>query len=309
MLGPLEIIDTFGLRNARVDGSEITSSCPYDANHKRGDRRPSFGIDWQRGLYNCLGCGESGNLVKLAQDILGMSSFEAHNLVYADMTPEDALRLMRGGAVHTGEGAQTARRTPEEAEIDAWCAGDRSYWYARGFNDATIGKWRLGYDPASRRAVVPVYMRGRLLGWTKRTVDDAVSPKWQHSPDLQRNAILFGMDNFSGDEAVLVEAPLSAIMLDQYGVGNAVASFGASLSNEQAVLLRSNYNKVTLFYDPDAAGEKGTENAIAKLADYMEVAVVPKTRDDPAAMTRDECIEALEGGGVLPAWAWKMGRR
>ena len=301
-----DISDLFGLRNVSVRGDELTCSCPFDENHRRGDSRPSFGISLSKGVFCCLGCGESGTLVTLAMKRLGMTHFEAHKAIYKDMTAEDAIRLMGGHRVEVGDKDGIV---PLQSDIDMWARGSRDYWYRRGFNDETIGRWHLGYDRRENRAVVPVYYRKKLVGWSKRAVDDAMKPKWRHSKSMARNRILFGVDNFTGDSCILVEAPLSVIMLDQYGIRNSLASFGASLSDEQAILLRNNYNKILIFYDPDEAGERGTEKAIKKLSPFMEVFVVQPTRDDPAAMSREECYEAIMGKPVIASWAWKIGRR
>lgn len=301
-----DLIDLFGLRNATVRGDELTCSCPFDENHKRGDSRPSFGISLSKGVFSCLACGESGTLITLAMKRLGLSYFEAHRAIYRDMTMEDAIRLMGG---HKEEIGDKDGVVPIQADIDRWSRGDRDYWYGRGFNDETIGKWHLGYDARENRVVVPVYHNRELVGWSKRAVDNVTKPKWRHSKSMKRNRILFGMDNFKEDSCILVEAPLSVIMLDQYGIKNSLASFGASLSDEQAIVLRNNYNKILIFYDPDEAGEKGTMRATKKLSPFMEVFVVQPTRDDPAAMSREECYEAIMRKPVIASWAWKIGRR
>ena len=115
--------------------------------------------------------------------------------------------------------------------------------------------------------------------------------------------MLFGIDNFTGESAILVEAPLSVIMLDQYGISNAIASFGCRLSKEQAKYIRSNYNKLLIWYDPDDAGFKGTMAAIKLLKDFLDVYVIKPTKDDPAAMSYDEVHEALKQ--VYPAWLYE----
>lgn len=302
MLSAIEIIELFGLQNVSTRGDEITCSCPFAANHARGDKRPSFGISVSKGVYNCFSCGESGNLTMLAERTLGMTRVEAMEAVYRDLTPAEALAMMQS------PGYEPSRVTPMEFDISKWSKNKHKYWAKRGFNEETIGKWQLGYDPQENRVVVPIYFKKELVGWTKRALDDVTKPKWSHSNGVPMSKVLFGMDAFSGESAILVEAPLSAIMLDQYGIKGAVASFGASLSDEQAVLLRTNYNNVLIFYDPDEAGARGTEKAIKKLEKFMSVYVVQQTRDDPAAMTKEECLEAISGKPVIASWAWQMNR-
>lgn len=295
-----EIISTFGLRNATVSRDEILCSCPFSQNHPNGDRHPSFRLNSEKGVYICYACGEKGNIVQLAEKVLGMSPFEARSTFSVDLTDDAIDGLMRA------QGVERKTLTPLQMDISGWAANDHPYWHLRGFTDATIGKWKLGYDPVENRVVVPVYFRKELVGWSKRAVDDFTLPKWMHSNDMPKSDILFGMDNFSGDSAVLVEAPLSVVMLDQHGISNAVASFGCKLSDSQARLLRANYNNVLVFYDPDEAGQRGALDAARKLEDFMDVYMAPMTRDDPAAMTLEENLAALED--ALPLWAWEIER-
>lgn len=289
------MVDAFSLRNASLNGDELIASCPFTHNHKRGDARPSFSINVSKGVYHCLGCGESGTVVQLAQSLLGMTYLEAHQRFYGDVTEDDVSRML--GREHE----EPVERTRMDIEVSQWCPSYHEYWAHRGFTRETVGSWNLGYDRTSNRVVVPVTVDGRTVGWSKRAVGDG-QPKWIHCPGMHKSSILFGLDRMSGDSAILVEAPLSAIMLWQHGIANAVASFGASLSDEQAVLLRRSCNSVLVFYDPDDAGRKGTELAIKKLAKFVSVFVVQPTRDDPAAMSREENMAAL--GNIVPSWAW-----
>lgn len=295
-----EIISMFGLRNATVSRDEILCSCPFPENHRNGDRHPSFRLNSEKGLWICYGCGERGNIVQLAQRVLGMSPVEAHGIFDIWLTDDAIDNLVARNA------PDSRHVSPMQADIGRWARTDCEYWHRRGFTDETIGRWQLGYSEEDGRAVVPVYFGGNLVGWSMRATDDVTMPKWRHSPGLPKSEILFGMDRFSGDCAVLVEAPLSVIMLDQYGVSNAVASFGCKLSDRQARLLRGNYNSVLVFYDPDEAGQGGMRDAVAKLEDFMDVYVVPPTRDDPAAMTIDEDLDALRS--AVPAWALGLER-
>lgn len=297
-MSQMEIVSLFGLRNATVSRDEVLCSCPFPENHRNGDSHPSFRINTDKGLWICYGCGERGNIVQLAQRVLGMSPIEAHSVFDAELTDSAIDELV------SRQASSYKPISPLDSDISKWSRNSHPYWKKRGFTDETIGKWRLGYDPQENRVVVPVMFGGKLVGWSMRAVDDETKPKWKHCPGMPKSEILFGMDNFTGDCAVLVEAPLSVIMLDQHGVSNAVASFGCNLSDSQARLIRSSYNHVLVFYDPDDAGQNGAAGAVEKLEDFVDVYVVPPTRDDAAAMTMEENIEALRS--AVPSWALGM---
>lgn len=290
-----ELISLFGLRNARRSGRNLVASCPYSQNHAHGDRNPSFSINVDTGLWICFGCGEKGNLVKLAQDVLNMDKMEAIRTFDIDITPDKVDQLVSDGY------ERPKPMTPLQMDISRWSNAKHEYWHGRGFTDATIGKWHLGYSEDMNRVVVPVYSDGELMGWSARATDDVTQPKWRHSPSMEKSRLLFGKDNFSGDTAIVVEAPLSVIMLDQYGVSNAVATFGCKMSETQARMLRSNYNNILMWYDPDGPGQSGMADAVKLLKDFVDVYVVPPTRDDPAGMSMEEDLLALKSS--VPLWA------
>lgn len=253
---------------------------------------------------NCMSCGYSANLVQMCRDILGLDEREAVGALYRDLTPEDIDRMSAGGR-------RTPRKavSPVQAAQSAWRSQKHPYWRNRGFDDATVGKWGLGYDASCNRVTVPVYMGGQLVGWQKRRVDDALQadePKWRSAPSMNRNLVMFGLDEAvrtGSGTAILVEAPLSAVMLDQQGFHGGVASFGCQLSDEHALTLRRLFDRVIVFYDPDEAGDRGTVGAVNRLSPFMDVLVVPDSRDDPAAQTAEENRAALDS--AVPGWLWE----
>ena len=162
-----QIRDMFDLRNVSISGDEIICSCPFSDNHVHGDRNPSFGISMSKGVAHCFSCGWSGNLVQMARDLLGMTYGQAYEYVYSNITVDDMLQMTNrntGSHFKTFDGGYTGEYMySQEPHI---------YWRERGFNEQTIGKWQLGYDPSSNRVVVPIYQHGTLVGWSKRAVDN-----------------------------------------------------------------------------------------------------------------------------------------
>ena len=292
MLPVKDIVDAFSLKNVTVRGDELTCSCPIPENHRHGDQNPSFGINLLTGACNCFGCHYHGNLFTMAVDILGMTPMEASRLVDGDLGTGEVEQLINGrprGIVNA-----KGRVGDFSSAVSTWAMNRHPYWASRGFTDATVGHWMLGYDPSNDRVVVPVRFGGRFVGWSKRRVREDVEPKWVHSKGFDRAGTLFGLDECSGDSCVLVEAPLSAIMLWQQGIPNAVASFGCQLSERQALLIRQRFESVTTFYDPDEAGAKGTERAIKMLAPFVDLRSVRGARDDPAAQSIEENVRAID---------------
>ena len=281
----------YGFDSYSIIGDELTCSCPFTGNHPNGDAHPSFGIDLEKGLYNCFSCGAKGNMLRFIMDMEDIDSHSASlvlNKYASELSPEQLLKMLE-----RGEYVPRSAVTPIHAEVQRWAANEHPYWATRGLTKQTIAKYRLGYDASENRVTIPHYFDGQLVGYLKRALGND-KPKYKNSTGFPKKETLFNLDVAKQDTtALLVEAALSVIWLDQCGVHNAVASFGASLSNEQAVLLRMNFNSVIIWYDPDEAGRKETRNVIKMLSPFVNVFVVDSPRGDPNELSEADCLDTL----------------
>lgn len=107
--------------------------------------------------------------------------------------------------------------------------------------------------------------------------------KWRFYRGFNPSLELYNLDNLLLDNEaarqtiktkgiVLVEGAFDVAKCVEAGVKNVVASFGARLSAEQATKLQDalrqlNASDVHVFYDRDAAGQKASADAIARLQD------------------------------------------
>lgn len=305
-MDPSKLIEELSLSRASVKGTELTCSCPFSQNHKHGDSNPSFGISLDKEVCHCFGCGWSGSVISLYCEVLGIGRSEAAHMVYGNISPAEMARMLSGDQ----------EREPEERPVlkDRW-SGWHEYWGERGFSKETVGRWGLGFDPEENRVTVPIRHKGDVVGYTKRSLDGS-QPKWKNTKGFDKRNYLFGLDERKGGRCVLVEAPLSAIKLWQEGVRGAVASFGCSLSEEQSLLIRSNFDECLIWYDPDDAGRNGALKAVRMLEPFMPVFVVISSSDDPCAVSEEEALLLCDdsskfGDRVVPSFyiREKNGRR
>ena len=133
-------------------GTSYQACCPF-----HNERTPSFVVSPAKGLFKCFGCGKGGNAVTFVM--------EHEKISYADALKYVAKKY--GIEVHEKE------LTPEEAKrnddresmmaVNSWAATyfertlhdtdegmsvGMGYFRERGFTDATIRKFALGYCPA-----------------------------------------------------------------------------------------------------------------------------------------------------------------
>ena len=65
------LFDHFGIR-LQKKGKSHTGLCPW-----HDDKTPSLSVDKEKGLYNCFGCGESGDHFSLVMKMKGYEFKEA----------------------------------------------------------------------------------------------------------------------------------------------------------------------------------------------------------------------------------------
>src|SRR5918911_1666047 len=130
---------------------------------------------------------------------------------------------------------------------------------------------RDGQDFFQRRLVVPIRdERGQTLAFTGRTVLSNELRKYINTPETAayvKGRVLFALDLARPEiekrgHAVLMEGQFDVIVAHQFGVGNAVASSGTALTEEQISLLKRFTDQVVLSFDNDAAGRAAASRAI-----------------------------------------------
>lgn len=82
------------------------------------------------------------------------------------------------------------------------------------------------------------------------------------------------MEGTDGRPLVVVEGPFTVYHLVQCGFSNAVATLGATVSDEQADILAATGRPIILLFDGNEAGHAGMRSAAGKLITRTFVRVV-----------------------------------
>lgn len=166
------------------------------------------------------------------------------------------------------------------------------YLADRGFTAVTITTFGLGYcnrGLMKGRIAIPLHNReGQLIGYAGRMVDEAMigegQPKYRlpgertkngTTYEFRKSAFLYNANALETEgraqrtEFVVVEGFPSVWWLHQHGIRNVVATMGASLSEEQATIIRDlsdGDDRVWILSDGDPAGERMATEALQRLA-------------------------------------------
>ncbi|HVN68064.1 MAG TPA: DNA primase [Candidatus Binatia bacterium] len=133
----------------RKRGNDLVGLCPFHA-----EKTPSFHVHPDRGFFKCFGCGVGGDVITFVQ--------KSENLAFGDAVR--ALAKKAGVELEPESPYASRARSEREAIYDAnriaaeyyaamlgqeRGAAAREYCRRRGFAEATVARFNLGYAPDS----------------------------------------------------------------------------------------------------------------------------------------------------------------
>jgi DNA primase len=144
----LSIVDIVGRVVPLVKkGGRLWGCCPF-----HNEKTPSFTVDESRGRYKCFGCGESGDIISFTMKTQNMEFKQAiadlaqiAGIKMPDYKPKSAEQVQREETYISLYETATNLFAEKLFSPDGEFA--LNYLRNRGFDDATIKKYRLGYAP------------------------------------------------------------------------------------------------------------------------------------------------------------------
>lgn len=181
-----------------------------------------------------------------------------------------------------------------------------SYFLNRGFSADILIKYDVGDcitegKEMYNRAVAPIYDANHeyMVGCTGRSIIDNIKPKWKHSEGFRAEECLYNFwyakDHIKQSKVVvLVESPGNIWRLEESGIHNGVAIFGANLNDKQKMLLDiSGAMKIITIMDNDDAGIKAKEQIQKKCEKIYNIEHISISKNDVAEMTVQEIRETI----------------
>ena len=172
ILDTADIVDVVSdFVSLRRRGANFIGLCPF-----HDEKTPSFSVSPAKQICHCFGCGKGGSPVNFVMEHEQMSYVEAlrylakkyhieihekelTNEEKAAQTERESMLVINDYAAQFFE--DKLHNTEEGKNIGL------SYFYERGFNDATIKKFRLGYSPEDSKAF---YTAATQQGYNKQNL-------------------------------------------------------------------------------------------------------------------------------------------
>lgn len=151
----VEVISDFV--TLKKKGASYQACCPF-----HNERTPSFIVTPAKGLFKCFGCGKAGNAVTFVMEHEKMTYPEALKYVAKkygievhekELTPEEAQRNDDRESMMAVNGWAAEYFRSMLHDTDEGRSVGMGYFRERGFTDATIRRFSLGYCPAKGDAM------------------------------------------------------------------------------------------------------------------------------------------------------------
>jgi 5S rRNA maturation endonuclease (ribonuclease M5) len=202
-----------------------------------------------------------------------------------------------------------------------------TYFISRGFSPGVLKTYDVGEcsNPNKEmynRAVVPVYdmENSYMVGCSGRSIfekcpkcssfhDPAqecppeeklwLHSKWRHSSGFKTQEHLYNFCRAkekikSSSSVILVESPGNVWRLEESGINNSVAVFGASLSDRQKMILdTSGAMTIVVMMDNDSAGQKAAEQIYKKCEKTYNIKTIKINHDDIGSMTVEQVTQEI----------------
>lgn len=290
------VLSNLGVDIRRSDGKEITGRCPVHAKVTgREDRSPSWSMNSSTGLWICFSCGARGTLSMLVSELTGDkdSILTVHKLIIDStlsrlQTPEELKTYVPVDWVAFGKFQKVPQKMLDLKNLDSEAA-----W-----------KYGIRWDTSNKCWVTPIVSPlGELRGWQAKKVG------WvRNFPEgVKKSETLFGIERFMSSTAILVESPLDVVRFaGLFDKPQCLASFGATVSDEQIRILSDFADRLIVAMDNDEAGLASSMRLAKRLPNFRKgikwFNYSHTSAKDIGDMSDDEIEVGLATSTFIPPW-------
>jgi DNA primase len=279
-----QIRNALGQVGIRI-ASEITSHFIVFCVYHHNDSTPAGEVDKETGQFYCFSCRSTTDLVHLVMKAGGLTYFRARRLI-----GENDYNIVDVVNKNLEEEAESFDQSIiDRLHSQVWGDGS-AYLHLRGISDGSISAYQLGYSDRQGMVTTPIHTSsGNLAGFVGRSIKEK---RFKNNRGLQKSRLLFNLHKvWTNSSVYVVESCFDAIRLGQVGKP-AVATLGASVSNEQIRMLKRSFDEITLIPDKDNAGMAMTMK-IQEFIPHMNIFILPDHAHDVGDCSNEQLHDML----------------
>lgn len=207
-------------------------------------------VNVDTGLYNCFGCGASGNFSQFTKKMEGMH--DAPKSIPSNIIEEHHLILLKS-------------KKGREIIIEK-----------RGISLSVLEKYKIGFD--SQRFWIPIQDdKGNYINVRKYRYDKGTGPKMVGYDKGYNSISLFPKDTMDGNTVYIMEGEMDCLLAITIGLPAVTQTAGAMSWNNK---FNSRFHKknIVICYDNDDAGAKGSSmvaSCLQSVANSIKIVKLP----------------------------------
>ncbi|HUU41527.1 MAG TPA: CHC2 zinc finger domain-containing protein [Desulfatiglandales bacterium] len=283
--------------NLKPSGRSMIGCCPIH----QGTNPRQFSVNPEKNIFNCFGdCQGGGNIIDLVAKMEKCDTKEAAKKIqnwFLGPAHNSPIQKTRDpGNAATKKDTQLVREKkeppapdpPQDAPVNPpltfrlQTVPEHQFFVDRCFNQETVNHFGLGFcarGMMADRVAIPIEnVSGELVAYCGRgvTPDQIESEKYKLPPGFNKSLVVYNLSRQPPGikTLVVVESFLSVFRLYQAGINQVVAYMGSSMSDKQEDLIADFLGpagQVILLLDADDAGNKGSDNCLARLSSKLFV--------------------------------------
>jgi len=259
-----DLLDRLGIEVIGSRGSEVQGACPAHLERTgHVDHNPSWFINSDTGAHICFSCGFKGGLYSLISYTQGIEYEKAREWIGA----EDDLIVKYDRAVREKKNELPEQTIITESMLAAFVEPPEEALLSRGLTPSMAREYGLLWDRLRESWIIPVRdaVTGSLCGWQEKGYKTRHFNNYPKG--MKKNVSLFGYQQYSGGDMIVVESPLDVVRLASVGIRGGVATFGCSVSTPQINVIRG-ADRVIFAMDNDDAGKQSNKELLNACKSY-----------------------------------------
>lgn len=238
------VLVDLGVEIKKVGEKEITGKCPVHIRTTgRADGHPSWSMNASTGLWLCFSCGARGTLPMLISELAG-----------EDVDTLSVQKMLVNSSMHRLlESTQEATEQPVDVtEFYGFSRVSNKRCHNRALDPDLVWLYGVRWNQDNKSWAIPIIgSNGLLQGWQEKRVGHVRN----YPIGVQKSHTLFGIERFRSKTAILVESPLDVVRFaGVFSKPQALATFGAHVSDRQLSLVTHVADRVIIALDNDKAG-------------------------------------------------------